>query len=187
MKHIDRLQVPSPLNPGDLIGIAAPAGPVDRERIKQGLAVIEQMGYRTVIGETVFSSIGYLAGSDQQRADNLNQWFSDLSISAIFCARGGYGSLRILPLLDYEAISRHPKVLIGFSDVTALLSAIYSRCGLVTYHGPMVSTLTMKDHRSQQALINTLGSKATNVKISGLVVEIKSEIEKMREQAQNVE
>ena len=156
----DRLIIPDRLKPGDIIGIVSPAGPVDHEALKPGLAVVEKMGFQARVTEEVFSKTGYLAGSDKDRAKSLNQSFLDPKISAIFCARGGFGSLRILPFLDYDTIGRHPKILIGFSDITALLSTIYHRCSLVTFHGPTVSSSSPADDMTQSALFDALSSES---------------------------
>ena len=133
--------VPARLKPGDTIGIVAPAGPFDTEKFYRGLEVLEAMGFRTSFSDDLFIKKGYLAGSDNHRAELVNRFFADKKIKAIVCARGGFGSLRILPLLDYEAIQKNPKIFVGFSDISALLSALYTKCGLVTFHGPMVTTL----------------------------------------------
>jgi muramoyltetrapeptide carboxypeptidase len=135
------LQKPRRLRPGAVFGIAAPASPFDRESFERGVQVLHGMGFKTVVPEGLWAARGYLAGRDEHRADILQRLFADARIDAVICARGGYGSLRILPLLDYGRIAAYPKVLIGFSDATALLSAITGRCGFVTFHGPVVTSL----------------------------------------------
>jgi muramoyltetrapeptide carboxypeptidase len=127
--------------PGDTIGIVAPAGPFDPEIFSQGLSTVESLGFRTVVSDEIFEKTGYLAGNDMQRARLVNQLFKDSAINAIICARGGFGSLRILPLVDFDAVRKNPKIFIGFSDITALLTAITTRSGLVSFHGPVVTTL----------------------------------------------
>ena len=104
--------VPLRLSPGDTIGIVAPAGHFDAEKFLKGVAVLESMGFRTHIPDDVFSQSGYFAGTDQTRAVLLTRLFEDDSIKAIMCVRGGYGSVKILPLIDVEVIKRHPKVLL---------------------------------------------------------------------------
>jgi muramoyltetrapeptide carboxypeptidase len=125
-----------PLAKGDAIGIVAPAGPVNRERIERALGRLTQHGLRTKTYGDIYRARGYLAGDDATRADELIAAFTDPGTSAVWCARGGYGVARLLDRLDYGAIHRHPKVLIGFSDITALHIAIGQRTGLVTFHGP---------------------------------------------------
>ena len=94
---------------------------------------------------------GYLAGTDKHRAEIVNQLFADKSVEAIVCARGGYGSLRILHLLDYDTIAQNPKIFIGFSDITALLTVLFDRCGLVTFHGPVVTSLADANEITKQS------------------------------------
>ena len=102
---------------------------------------MKSMGFETRVPEEIFDKTRYLAGPDEKRARLVNQLFEDPDIQAIVCARGGFGSLRMLPLVDFDIISAHPKVFVGFSDITALLAAITRRSGLVTFHGPMVTPL----------------------------------------------
>ena len=149
---------PQALRPGDTIGIAAPASPFDQQAFERGVAVLESMGYRLKIPDDLFSRQGYLAGSDSERASQLRKLFEDESVRAIFCARGGFGSMKLLPLLDFEAICAHPKILVGFSDITALLVAIYNRCDMVTFHGPLVTTLKKDSEKTCSALIHAVGS-----------------------------
>ena len=125
---------------GDTIGVVSPASPVKPEVLDRGVAKLEALGFRVKLGKYVYAKQGYLAGSDRERAEDLNAMFRDPEVDAIVCSRGGYGTPRILPLLDYGAITRHPKVFVGFSDITALHVAIRQRTGLVTFHGPMVAS-----------------------------------------------
>jgi len=149
---------PHVLRPGDTIGIAAPASPFDKEAFERGIAVLESMGYRVKIPGNLFIRQGYLAGPDSGRASQLMELFKDESVSAIFCARGGFGSMKFLHLLDFETIRAHPKVLLGFSDITALLVAIYNRSGMVTFHGPLVTTLKKDSQKTCLALTDAVGS-----------------------------
>ncbi len=145
--------IPPRLKPGDTIGIAAPASPFDREKFDQGIAVIESLGFRTHIPENLFDTGKYLAGSDQHRADILNRLFEDKAVHGILCARGGYGSIRILSLIDYDMIQEHPKIFCGFSDISAILSALYSRSGLVPFHGPVVTSLGNSTDLTKKGLL----------------------------------
>lgn len=149
---------PHALRPGDTIGIAAPASPFDQRAFEGGIAVLESMGYRVKIPENLFLRQGYLAGSDVERSSQLMQLFEDETVAAIFCVRGGFGSMKLLPLLDFETIRARPKILLGFSDVTVLLLAIYSRCGMVTFHGPLVTTLNRNSEKSCTGLVEAVGS-----------------------------
>ena len=129
------------LMPGDTVGIVAPAGPFDPKKFMKGKAVLESMGFRTFFDEGIFQKHGFLAGTDMQRANQVNRLFADPAVKAVVCARGGYGSMRILPFLDYKTIQKNPKIFVGFSDISALLSVLYNRCGLIAFHGPVVTTL----------------------------------------------
>ncbi len=148
--------LPPRLQPGDKIGIAAPASPFESETFQQGIDTLKQMGFDPVVPKGVFEKESYLAGSDQHRADQLHALFSDESIRAIICARGGYGSLRILSELDYDLIREHPKILIGFSDISTLLSSISQQCSLVTFHGPMVTTLAGAEKATREAFLSAI-------------------------------
>jgi muramoyltetrapeptide carboxypeptidase len=130
---------PAALRPGDTIAIVAPAGPVEREALERGCAYLCELGYRPIHRDTIFDRELYFAGSTARRLDELHEAFADPAVRGIVCARGGYGANHLLPLLDFELIRRNPKVFVGLSDITTLLTAIYDRTGLVTFHGPVVT------------------------------------------------
>ena len=136
-----RIITPPILKRGDVIGICSPASaPGTNNALDRGVRYLERLGYRIKLGENVHKKRGYLAGTDLQRASDLNELFADPQVKAIFTVRGGYGSHRILPLLNYRAIKHHPKILVGYSDITALQLAIFAKTGLVSFSGPMVSS-----------------------------------------------
>ncbi|HYR96385.1 MAG TPA: LD-carboxypeptidase [Candidatus Binatus sp.] len=116
----------------------APSGAVDEERLQAGIKVIEGWGLRVQVGSAVLSRQGYLAGSDEARLADLERMIDDTRVRAVFCARGGYGSQRLLPALHLERLARAPKPLIGYSDATALLNAAVAT-GVSAVHGPMVA------------------------------------------------
>jgi muramoyltetrapeptide carboxypeptidase len=129
---------PRRLRPGAVIGLVAPAGHLDREsQVEDTRRELELLGFRSRPGRHVLARHGYLAGTDEQRAEDLMAMFLDDDVDAVLALRGGWGCARLLPLLDYEAIRAHPKPLIGYSDITALLLAVYARSGVVTFHGPV--------------------------------------------------
>ena len=129
---------PAALKPGDLIGIVAPASaPSVQEKIDKGAEYLERLGYRVKLGKNVRAVRGYLAGTDEERAADINEMFGDKKVKAIIAVRGGYGTPRILHLLNYSVIKRNPKILVGYSDLTALQLAIFRKTGLVTFSGPM--------------------------------------------------
>ncbi|MBI5470850.1 MAG: LD-carboxypeptidase [Ignavibacteriae bacterium] len=131
---------PPKLRRGDLIGVITPASPVaDSIRIETGVQYLQSLGYRTKIGEHVGKTLGYLAGTDDERVADIHSMFADNEVKAIICLRGGYGTPRLLSMLDYRLIARNPKILVGYSDITALQCALWSKCGLVTFHGPMAA------------------------------------------------
>jgi muramoyltetrapeptide carboxypeptidase len=149
-------RIPTRLKPGDCIGIVAPASPFEEAEFYAGIGVLENMGFRVRIPEGIFARSGYFAGSDAVRAAQVNAAFADSTVQAIICARGGYGSMQILPYLDYAVIHRHPKLLMGFSDITALLCALYQRSGLVSRHGPVVTTLASAGPETLESVFNAL-------------------------------
>jgi muramoyltetrapeptide carboxypeptidase len=130
---------PRALKPGDTIGVVAPAAAVERERLERGAATLEELGFRVKISDHALDRVGILAGEDAVRAGELSAFFADPAVDAIFAARGGYGCGRLLPLLDFAAIARTPKVFLGFSDASFLLNALVGRSGMVCFHGPMVA------------------------------------------------
>ncbi len=131
---------PPRLRQGDLIGLVAPAStPSSPEKIEKGVRYLESLGYRTTVGPHAMAMHGYLAGTDADRADDFNTMVRDPKVKAIFALRGGYGTPRILPALDYRSLKRTPKIIVGYSDLTALELATYRKCSLVTFSGPMVA------------------------------------------------
>jgi muramoyltetrapeptide carboxypeptidase len=131
---------PKRLLPGDTIGVVAPASPGDEESTLAGIAWLEAQGFHVHLGKTIDQTFGYLAGSDALRAADINTMFTSPDIDGIICLRGGYGTMRLLELLDYDMIRTHPKVFVGYSDITALHTSIRQNTGLVTFHGPMVGS-----------------------------------------------
>jgi muramoyltetrapeptide carboxypeptidase len=130
---------PARLVPGATIGLAAPASaPADLRAIARGVAVLEDLGYRIQFAPHARQRLGYLAGPDRERAGDLMRLFTDKRVDAIMCLRGGYGTARLLPRLDYRTIRAHPKIFVGYSDITSLHCAFLTRAGLVSFHGPML-------------------------------------------------
>ncbi len=128
---------PPRLKPGDTLGLIAPGSYISEDELKESKDNLEKLGYKVEFNEKILSKSGYLAGTDESRADEVNSMFANKKINGIVCARGGYGCARILPLLHYDLIKNNPKILIGYSDITALLNGIYSKTGLITFHGPV--------------------------------------------------
>ncbi len=129
---------PARLQPGARIGIVAPAGCVEEQALQAGAAALRAEGFEIELGANVFARDGYLAGGAAQRAADVLQFFRRSDIAAIFCARGGFGSIQLLPFLSSE-LKNYPKIFIGYSDITILLNWLCQSCGLVTFHAPMVA------------------------------------------------
>jgi len=129
---------PAPLKRGAKIGVVATAGCVDDELLLAGVDAVRQEGFQVELASAVHDRKGYLAGDAEKRARDLEDFFCRSDLAAIFCARGGFGSIQLLPHLT-ERIRLHPKVFAGYSDVTILLNWLLQRCGMVTFHAPMVA------------------------------------------------
>ncbi len=129
--------LPKPLRKGDLVGIVSPSSAMaDEMQFQFAREAMEALGLAVVFGDNATKRYGHLAGTDQERADDLNNMFAHQQVRAVVCLRGGSGAARILPLLDYQTIQKNPKPLLGYSDITALHNAIYTQTGLITFHGP---------------------------------------------------
>jgi muramoyltetrapeptide carboxypeptidase len=151
---------PGRLQSGDAVGLVAPASPPsDPKVVADYIAALEKMGFKPRLAPNAKKRLGFLAGTDEERADDLMSMFADRDIKAIFCLRGGYGSGRLLRLLDYHAIKKHPKILLGFSDITSLHCALLTRARLVSFHGPTLNTSLTSDHPPAfmvQSLLRTI-------------------------------
>lgn len=131
---------PKRLSQGDTIGLVAPGFAVSKEKMERMTQFLEKAGFKVYQSGRI-DQHGYFSNTDQERANDLNEMFSNKEVDAILCARGGYGCTRILELLDYHAIEENPKIILGFSDVTALLHAIHQKTGLIGFHGPVGTTI----------------------------------------------
>jgi muramoyltetrapeptide carboxypeptidase len=126
-----------PLGGGSRVALVAPSGILpDRAQVELAIVNARSLGWIPVLGENVSELHGYLAGTDEQRAADLNKALRDETIDAIWCVRGGYGAMRLLRDIDFAALRANPRPLIGFSDITALHAAIHRECGIVSFHGP---------------------------------------------------
>jgi len=144
---------PKPLRRGDVIGVIAPASaPTSQEKIDGGTEYLERLGYRVKLGKNVRAVRGFLAGTDEERAADVNEMFADTQVRAIIAVRGGYGTPRLLPLINYPLIKRNPKIFVGYSDLTALQLALYKKTGLVSFSGPMAGVEMFKsiDHFTEE-------------------------------------
>ena len=154
---------PKRLEKGQTIGLIAPGFAVSQEKMTQMVFFLEQSGFK-VFQTGRIGQEGYFSNTDEQRALDVMEMFSNSNVDAILCARGGYGCTRILDLLDYKIIENNPKILLGFSDVTALIQGIYSKTGLIGFHGPVGTTIENQYAQSciQDLLMNL--SEQTTIK-----------------------
>mgnify|MGYP001161058291 FL=1 len=131
---------PKKLKPGSKIGIVSPSYWLDKDDLERSAKYFSDAGYRLKLGRSNHIQYGPFAGTAQERADDINEMFSNPEIDAIFCARGGYGANKVIPLINYENIRSNPKIFLGYSDITAYLTSISQKTELVTFHGPMLSS-----------------------------------------------
>ena len=158
---------------GDLVGVISPAGPVNETELEQGLGMLEEAGLFVRLGPHVYARTGYTAGDDSVRLGDLNAMLEDKEIKAIICARGGYGSLRLLDKIRYDLLIDSPKIIVGYSDITALLMAVHAKTNMVTFHGSMVRTLALSEKGNWQSLLRLLtadGAVSMDISRSSILV-----------------
>lgn len=135
------MRIPKPLLPGDTVALIGVSGCVHREDpvryVADAAACLEGLGFRVKVDESCGRRYGFLSGTDRERADALERAFLDDAVNGVWCIKGGYGCARMVELVDWDAVSAHPKAFIGYSDITVLHIALHQRCGLATFHGPM--------------------------------------------------
>jgi len=134
------MKKPARLQSGDTVALITPGSPITQEKLGKSLANLKALGLKAKYNPNILAKHGYLAGTDKQRLADIHSAFADQSVKAIWCIRGGYGCPRLLPKLDFKLIKKNPKILIGYSDVTALLNAIYEKTKMVSFHGPMTAS-----------------------------------------------
>lgn len=145
---------PARLKKGDTIGIVAPASPLyNKSDLIRGIKTLEDWGYKVIVGEHVNARNEYLAGTDEQRASDINSMFENDQVDAIFVTQGGYGSARLLRYINFDLIKKNPKIFIGYSDITAIHLAIQKLTGLISFHGPGMAGFNpeeLSDYRKNQ-------------------------------------
>ncbi|MEQ1883412.1 MAG: LD-carboxypeptidase, partial [Burkholderiales bacterium] len=162
--------LPKALQPGGTIGLVCPASaPPDAKAIDRGIDVLQKLGFKVKLAPNVRKRRGFLAGSDRDRASDLMRMFTDRKVDAILCVRGGYGTARLLPLLDYNLIRANPKIFVGYSDITSLHCAFLTKANLVSFHGPMINSDFVNDDMPRftlESFLRTLGAPASCRRVS---------------------
>lgn len=151
---------PRALRPGDTVAVIAPGAAVEESRLASGVACLEKAGLCVRLGQAVLERDGYLAGSDDARVRDLHVAFADPEVVAVIAARGGYGCGRLLPYLDRDLIRSHPKIFVGHSDVTFLLTEFTQRLGMLTFHGPMALNLPVQQEGGKALFAMLEGEQA---------------------------
>ena len=152
---------PKPLRRGDTIGLVGISGAMHEPETKfdKMLAAIDALGYKVIIADSCREEYGYLSGTDASRAKGLNQMFRDDRVDAVVCMRGGYGVARMLDMVDFDVIRANPKLVLGYSDITALHTAIHEKVGMTTIHGPMPCSQWMEfDDFTRESMLRALTS-----------------------------
>ena len=153
------------LKPKDVIGVAAPSARFDPQAFDKGVASLKSMGFDVYIPKGITGAYRYLAGTDRQRADVLNLLFADPAVKGIIAARGGFGAMRLLPFLDWETISKNPKLFMGFSDPTALICSLVNRTGICALHGPNLVSLGQADKKTLDSFTQTVTGRFTRINL----------------------
>jgi len=157
---------PGILKKGDTIGLVAPGSYISQNQLDESIKNFEELGYKVKYNNSILDKHGYLAGFDKDRAQDIHSMFLDSNVKAVVAVRGGYGCARLLPYLDYELIRKNPKIVMGYSDITSLLYGLYSKTGLVSFHGP-VGTSTFNEY-SVNHLNNTVAKINGNYEMKNL-------------------
>jgi muramoyltetrapeptide carboxypeptidase len=155
---------PNVLRPGDAVALVSPAGPVAEGRVQAAVRELTAWGLRPRVYPHALDRQGFLAGTDEHRAGDLNDALADPQIRAVLCTRGGYGVQRILQHLDYDAVRRDPKLVAGFSDITALHAALWNHTGLVSVHGPVAAQLEHPERYSAAFKHALMSNESVQVK-----------------------
>jgi len=157
---------PEKLKKGDTLAIIAPAGKVETELINKAVCYFTSMGYKVKTGSNLNKTWRYMAGSDEERLEDLHNAFLDNEVNAVICARGGFGAIRLVNKIDYEIIKRNPKIFCGYSDITALSAMLLKNAGLITFSGPMAQSdfsVDDIDSFSEQSFFKTLSDSQVDI------------------------
>ena len=154
--------VPPYLKKGDTVGIVCPSGFLPAKKVTDGIQILRSWGYQVRLGKTVGNQYHYFSGTDEERLADLQQMLDDPNIHAILCGRGGYGLSRIIDRISFRRFTKHPKWIIGFSDITVLHAHLYQRVGVASLHAPMLAAFSKKDLSSVFTLQKALAGKQQN-------------------------
>lgn len=165
---------PANLKEKDTIGILATSGPIEgkKENLLHAVDFFQELGYKVVLSENIFSKDRYLAGSDEKRVEELHKFFLNPNINAIICLRGGYGAIRLINKIDYSIIRNNPKIFCGHSDITALNAMFLKKAGLITYSGPMIMSDFAKENTipfTVQEFFRTLKNNSVEFKADKII------------------
>ncbi|MCX2680231.1 LD-carboxypeptidase [Galbibacter sp. EGI 63066] len=160
----DDIILPKQLKKGDTVGLIAPGYELSQTALNKAIERVEKMGFKSYHTSRILENHGYLSNTDEERIADVHHMFLNPDIDGIICARGGYGCTRILSGLNYDYIQQNPKVLVGFSDITAFLNAIYQRTKLITFHGPVGTTLNNDFNRQHLEQIITNANNSIEIK-----------------------
>lgn len=147
---------PKRLEKGNTIGIITPSSACPKDKLYEGIEYLENRGYKVKLSKHVFDNYNGYGGTDEARAEDLNNFFEDDEVDAIICSRGGYGAVRILDKLNYDIIKNNPKIFSGYSDITSFHLAFYEKTGLITFHAPMASIDMVKGKSFDEASLNNM-------------------------------
>ena len=167
LRHLARMQLPPFLQPGDTIGIVASARKVNPNEIVDALKAAENQGFKTVLAENVYQADNQFSGSDQARADGINEMLHNPDVKALWCARGGYGSVRLIDKIDWAQWQKNPKWLCGFSDVTALHLHLQQNLNISSLHSEMMLGFADNTESAHLTLFNALGGKTSSFLLPG--------------------
>lgn len=163
--------LPGRLFPGATIGVISPAGPISEAETYSGLSLIQERGFNIRLGRYLYQRNGYLSADDGSRLEDFHAMVANPEVHAVFCARGGYGTMRLLGRLNYDLIRDHPKIIAGYSDITALLLSVWWKTGLVGFHGPMIRDCAEKGTGQMDELLDLLeGRSDISVFLRGPVI-----------------
>ncbi len=151
------------LNPGDTVGVAAPSSRFNKDEFQKGVQCLKDLGFEVRLPDRIFGARRYLAGDDDLRADVINELFADPDVKGIIAARGGYGAMRILDRIDWDAVREQPKPFIGYSDITALLISLVQEAGIEAIHGPNLVSLPHAPENTLSGFVRALSGVPVDI------------------------